>query len=381
MPVSYSMTWEPGPRRWRKMYRGKVYTVSALDLGVTPTKDGSFRQANDWWTAKRAELDACPVKAPFSFAETELSRRLAWAREHEPKLAEELVLRIERLAGLKEGSAGDLIEALGLLTTPDLDQRIAAVEKLGIEIPGSLHPFLLDGIFGDEKSWPSRLAAPTSRVPEERTVAAQVAKYLGRLRERVRSGRPSVAEYDLIERYLGEFAAWLVGDSSVDSITVDKWEDWYYHILKLPCSVETKKKRYRYPRTFVEWLVEKDVIREPANLASRKFRFEGGSRKGTDPDRPRGQGFDRGRAGPVEAPPPLDGELRLHPDRHLRPPARSSGLVGRSHPTQAEQDRTARGCPRSRLQTMARHVRPAVEVWEPAGRPGAADPIRLALGA
>jgi hypothetical protein len=34
MPASYSMTWEPKPRRWRIMHKGKLYTVSCRKLGV-----------------------------------------------------------------------------------------------------------------------------------------------------------------------------------------------------------------------------------------------------------------------------------------------------------------------------------------------------------
>lgn len=58
MPAKFTMTWEPGPRRWRKMYRGTTYTISAHSLGCPETKLESYQAAREWWEKKKAEIDA-----------------------------------------------------------------------------------------------------------------------------------------------------------------------------------------------------------------------------------------------------------------------------------------------------------------------------------
>jgi integrase len=52
------MTWVPPPKAyWRKVYDGKVYTISCRELGVEKTKEGSYKSANAWWQNKMAEID------------------------------------------------------------------------------------------------------------------------------------------------------------------------------------------------------------------------------------------------------------------------------------------------------------------------------------
>lgn len=64
MPRNPLMTWEPNSRRWRKLYRGKPYTVSCTQLRVRDTKEASYPHANAWWQAKLAKIQGEP--APHS---------------------------------------------------------------------------------------------------------------------------------------------------------------------------------------------------------------------------------------------------------------------------------------------------------------------------
>jgi integrase len=57
MPKAFKMTWEPRKTRWRKMYKGKTYTVSCDQLNCHGSKDASWRQANAWWEAKKKRID------------------------------------------------------------------------------------------------------------------------------------------------------------------------------------------------------------------------------------------------------------------------------------------------------------------------------------
>jgi len=51
------MSWVENEKRWQKWYCGKNYAVSCRRLGVSPTKMGSVKAANEWWRQKQAELD------------------------------------------------------------------------------------------------------------------------------------------------------------------------------------------------------------------------------------------------------------------------------------------------------------------------------------
>jgi hypothetical protein len=57
MSRKQTMTWEKARSRWRKMFEGKVYTVSPKELGTPATKEASQDAANEWWEAKQAELE------------------------------------------------------------------------------------------------------------------------------------------------------------------------------------------------------------------------------------------------------------------------------------------------------------------------------------
>jgi hypothetical protein len=57
MPATYLMAWEQTRRRWWKQYLNTRYVVSCHQLDAPETKDGSYQAANDWWLAKKAEID------------------------------------------------------------------------------------------------------------------------------------------------------------------------------------------------------------------------------------------------------------------------------------------------------------------------------------
>src|ERR1051325_3876318 len=59
MPRQFLMTWVPSQKRWRKMYKGHVYTIGVERLNLVPadwTKERSYQAANQLWEAKRREL-------------------------------------------------------------------------------------------------------------------------------------------------------------------------------------------------------------------------------------------------------------------------------------------------------------------------------------
>jgi hypothetical protein len=210
------MTWLPKDARWRKWYRQKLYYVTCDTLGMPATKEGSYRAANEWWESKKVELDANAHPRTHPGIQEELERRRDWARQNDPELAQELTRRIERLGGADDG------EAVELALTPDLDERIKEFESLGWVIPPNTSRVFLDGLLGDGRVFKARRDRPSPKIPEDRTVKAQVARYLEIHRAAVRSEGTSVAEYDLASRYLREFEAWLKPETPIDSIDADR---------------------------------------------------------------------------------------------------------------------------------------------------------------
>ena len=75
MPRKYLMTPDFKVRhaRWKKLYKGVVYRVSCSDLNIPEgawNAQDSYQASNEWWLAKRAELDsagtpAAPQPAPY----------------------------------------------------------------------------------------------------------------------------------------------------------------------------------------------------------------------------------------------------------------------------------------------------------------------------
>src|SRR5579875_2203227 len=83
MGLKTDMTWEKAKFRWRKMYRGKVYTVSCEALGVPSTKEASYQAANAWWKEKKIELDGVVTHHPYESVIETLEFRRDWCRRHD----------------------------------------------------------------------------------------------------------------------------------------------------------------------------------------------------------------------------------------------------------------------------------------------------------
>src|SRR5205807_1714392 len=93
MARNYLMTWVSSTCRWAKWYRGKNYAVSCDQLGCPRTKEGSWRQANEWWNRKQAEITArepAPAPHPHQSALNDLACKLEWAALHAPDEAAQL---------------------------------------------------------------------------------------------------------------------------------------------------------------------------------------------------------------------------------------------------------------------------------------------------
>ncbi len=244
------MTWEPVKARWKKIYKGKSYTIFCTTLGVPQNKVASYLAANEWWIAKKAEIDSqTPVKPhPMAPIVQELERRLEWAEKH----------------GERE-------------TAASLAKKIIWANDESEE-PDSMSEIAYLGMPESQMLWHDRLSRNKTPITADRKIKSQVDRHIALERSRVDAGQLSVSEFDTIRRCLQDFQDWVGGSNPVESLDSEKWESWWSHLMKMDISIEYKKKKLRYVRSFISWLAEKGMVAVPPNLHSRRYRFGGGAK-------------------------------------------------------------------------------------------------------
>ncbi len=242
--------------------------ISCKQLGVQESKEASYRHANAWWQAKRAEIDGRPL--PHSEPEllAELTRRRDWARQNNhPELVEEYNRRIDLSDRTDDPSS--------LLLPPNVERRLEGLRTLGVKLPAGLDPHALNAILGEGRVWGERYHRAPEPTPADRTVGFHVDRYMSYQLSRQRAEQISISDYAQTRQALEAFRTWIGSETSIDSIHADKWEEWYLGLLNLKLAKDTKRNRLRRAREFVSWLGEKGLLAIPGNLHSRKFRFKG----------------------------------------------------------------------------------------------------------
>ena len=230
MPVSFDLTWDATNKRWRIMHKGQRYVVSCRQLGAPPTKEASYRAANDWWRQKLADIEG-----------------------QVPTMRGQLIKELETWKARDQAQG---------LDTSAIEFEIDQCKNPG----GDLNPKLVTFLFGEEYS---ALKPNTADL----TVAFHVSRYLDLERARVKGGHVSLIEFDLARRCLDYFRDWIGPTTNVHKIDPDVWESYWTHLMALECSIEYRKKRFRFAKNFVTWLSSKAIIPMPANLMSRKYKF------------------------------------------------------------------------------------------------------------
>jgi len=283
----------PKPRRWRKMYKGRIFTVSCRELGKPETKEASYQAANRWWTKKLAEIEDVPRRSNDDILnELEIRRDVSRNMGAEPE-ADQIDQKIAIVRALEDEPREEVEQALYDLEVfeeifPDnstTKARIEIARRNGIPVADDIDPFILDYIFGDRRlkldrevrKIVERLPEKAPNVPEDRAVAVQIDRFLALERVRVEGKNVSVGEYELVTRALNDFRSW-IGNVSIETIDADRLEAWWSHLAVGKLSVETKKKKLRHVKSFINWLSEKGLIPSPPNLHSRRHRFGGGVR-------------------------------------------------------------------------------------------------------
>lgn len=254
MPRSYLLTWEPDPRRWRVRYKKKTYTISCKALGAPETKEASYKAANAWWHARKAEIDAekTPGIHPNAQAIDTLNAQLAWAQRHgEAAMASAFAADIDLLEGDRRGDLGNLF----LFGTSEASRAV----------------------------WQDRLSqeAPEA-TPKDQTVGGQAAKWLDTLRQRAEAGKISADRFDNLRCHLDRFTAFIGPALPATAIDEVRVEGYYLHLLGLvkqgQIAEATADSVFKAAKGFVRHLHERRVIDLPRNLGSRALSFGGAAK-------------------------------------------------------------------------------------------------------
>lgn len=229
MANKYLMTWLPKTKRWKKRHRGRDYFVSCRQLETAPTKEASWRAANQWWLDQAKEAEQ-PTEGD----------RIARATA------------ISRLAGDFRGM--------------DDDERRSAVDSI-----------LGEGSYQKLLSRHVSASTATETVPIERTVKAQVDAWLALLHSSSKAGQLSGSRFDSYQREIGKFVAWIEPATSIDAVDEPKLESFFVHLSDKVSDGEYSKATaslvFLTARQFISRLAEMKLITAPGNLRSRRFRF------------------------------------------------------------------------------------------------------------
>jgi integrase len=183
------------------------------------------------------------------------------------------IVRIEqgRLPVFLPGHSADVPEAPpdGLWTDEPAPLHIIEQQMWDDEVRRAMDP--------SEPVWGDRIAnEQVEDVPENRTIGFQVGLYLDTEAVRHRSGQLSASELDSVRRCLRYFRDWIGSETLVERLNGEAVNSYYEHLLSLSISVEYKRKRLRFARSFIEYVATKGLIPIPLNLRHKRHRFKGG---------------------------------------------------------------------------------------------------------
>ncbi len=246
MPARHDLTWEPATKRWKKIYKGKAYTVSCRKLGVLPTKEASYQAANVWWRERLAELEVQGPQHPHQAILDHLDRRIDWARRH----------GLERIAQ-------DAVDGKYMVES-SFDHEVADVM-----------PFL-EANTGDVESWAGVIGDDT---PQDKTVSGQVKAWLASLEARVEAGDFSPDHYDNIIDVIAKFEAFFGGRRPIGEVDEATLERYHLHLLakikerrrdpKAGMAPEYARKVFRITKQFIKYCWGKRLLELPRNFNNR----------------------------------------------------------------------------------------------------------------
>ena len=232
MAKKLHMTWVAVSRRWRKLYKGKWYSISCKQLGCAETKDASWKAANDWWEKERGLADTAPP--------TEEDRRVN---------AFKVWSMVQDWGQLDEGSREKLVDSL---------VGVGQYQKIKVQAEAVVE-------------------SAVKATPPDRTIKAQVESWQQLLRSVCQSGQMSEGRFDAYCRNIGNFVAWIGPETPIDAIDEAKLEG-FFNYLSVQVGAAKYSPNYAHTllmtcKQFISRLAEMKLIPLPGNIRSRRFRF------------------------------------------------------------------------------------------------------------
>ena len=267
MPAAELMTWSKSQRRWLKKFKGRMFSVSAKQLGCPPSREHSREAANTWWHAKQDELGKQVLPKPHEREYRRVidtCRRMAqWFREH---LEQDPIHQV----GMEEQER-EAARLENILETEDSPPPLDYWER---------EP--LRGISSEGRAvWAERFKHDhKDPAPKERSIKYWVERWIENQRARANAKEIATDRYACYRYALEYFQQWAGKDNDIETITADLVERYYNHLLdligkrekepKTGCSRAYAKARLDAVKQFCNWLDERDLIPLPKNIRNRK---------------------------------------------------------------------------------------------------------------
>ncbi len=121
------------------------------------------------------------------------------------------------------------------------------------------------------------VAVTVKTIPANRTVQAQIEAWKTLLRNACQSGQMSEGRFDGYCRNIGKFATWIGPETAIDAIDEAKLEG-FFNYLSIQIGAEKYSPGYAHTlmmtaKQFISRIAEMKLIPLPANIRSRRFRF------------------------------------------------------------------------------------------------------------
>jgi integrase len=277
MPKKYVMNWQQDKSRWRKMHRGQWFFVTPKELGCRPTKEASWKAANEWWARKLATL-AAPVLDPANFQ----VRRVLESRDTVREAVEYLCVQMQKGEAAKK--LLQLLTAADEHRLPDdadgTPDALQAAERLMKGEP--IDPRLIQLMLGHGGFVPVSYEQTTEklkRLADEVTAEPPVDPDRGLHHHyeqwcRIQLGADKSAARKKMNMHMLGFFKRFMGDVEVDEVNEARWAAFYTWLRGKDLDDGYKGRILRTAKNFVRYLYEMRLIELPRNLDSRLLAFK-----------------------------------------------------------------------------------------------------------
>jgi integrase len=299
----YEMSWDGDKKLWYRMYRGvriKVAVATLEEQGLRVeayTKDGSRDAANDYFKARRAEIDAARGQAvrpklpledlaaaihgdPKVFDSTLGVAGIHWQRTEERFEQEARNAAEVRAADPDEGPPYDpdqeRLDAVWIVLEPYVKgyllQGKPLPDELCRQLPAGRCQQIEQGL---------GIAAGKPNTSEDKTIRTWAIKWITFQEGQARGEIRSAARVENKQRDLNRFIEFYGGDNyPADQITAQTLDLYYAHLLERlrtktnpdGWSEYTCRDKMAVVKEFVRYLVKHDACERPKNLDD-KFPF------------------------------------------------------------------------------------------------------------